>query len=75
MAITMGFVISLRRDDILEEPNQRQSTDHLTIINEKLDRVLEEGRARDTVLLQQLLKMQQQNGRSSAMEKFAEAFE
>ena len=74
MAITMGFVISLRHDDTPEEPNQRQSTD-LTIINKKLDRILEEGRARDTVLLQQLLKIQQQNGRSSATEKFAEAFE
>jgi len=71
----MGFVISLRHDDTPEEPDQRQSTDLTIIINDKLDRILEEGRARDTILLKQLLKMQQQSGRGSAMEKFAEAFE
>ena len=64
MAITMGFVISLRHDDTPEEPNQRQFTD-LTIINEKLDRILEEGRARDTIILQHILKLQQRGGQAS----------
>ena len=60
LAITMGFVISMSQKTI-EAPTSSQSV-KLDKINAKLDRILEEGRARDTVLLQQLLKLQQQLG-------------
>jgi hypothetical protein len=78
VAITMGFVISLRRD-APEEPAQGQPVEDLTAINAKLDRILEEGRSRDTVLLQHLqhlLRMQQQQqGRGASQGRIAEAFE
>jgi|LULG01.1.fsa_nt_gb hypothetical protein len=77
VAITLGFVISLRRDEPAE-PARGQPVD-LTAINAKLDTILEQGRARDTVLLQhlqQLLRMQQQQqGRGASQGRIAEAFE
>jgi hypothetical protein len=69
---------SLRRD-APEEPAQGQPVEDLTAINAKLDRILEEGRSRDTVLLQHLqhlLRMQQQQqGRGASQGRIAEAFE
>jgi len=59
LAITMGFTISMSRKTTVT-PGQAPA--NLEEINAKLDRILEEGRARDTVLLQQLLKLQQQLG-------------
>jgi hypothetical protein len=60
LAITMGFVISMSRKPT-EAPTISQPVRPVNLdqVNAKLDRILEEGRARDTVLLQQLLKLQQ----------------
>ena len=58
LAITMGFTISIH-----QKPTRAPEPKPINLdkINAKLDLILEEGRARDTVLLQQLLKLQQQN--------------
>ena len=59
LAITMGFTISMSLKATIEP---EQVPVNLEEINIKLDRIIEEGRARDTVLLQQLIKIQQQLG-------------
>ena len=57
LAITMGFTISMsRKATIAPEHNPV----NLNEINVKLDRIIEESRARDTVLLQQLISIRQQ---------------
>jgi hypothetical protein len=59
LAVTMGFTISMSLKATFEP---EQVPVNLEEINIKLDRIIEEGRARDTVLLQQLIKIQQQLG-------------
>lgn len=69
-AITMGFIIALNQKTPKDtgltcecDTNLVQPT-NLEQVNAKLDRLLEEGRARDTVLLQQILKLQQQGNQA-----------
>ena len=57
MAITMGFTISTHQKST-RAPEQKPI--NLDAINTKLDRLIEESRARDTVLLQHLIGVRQQ---------------
>jgi hypothetical protein len=64
LAITMGFVISMSRKST-EAPTVSQPV-NLDQVNAKLDRIIEEGRARDTIILQHILKLQQQGGQAQS---------
>jgi hypothetical protein len=69
LAITVGFVISMSQKPAV---TLLQTPPNLEEINTKLDRILEEARVRDTVLLQQILKMQQQGNQASPNGRIAE---
>jgi len=71
LAITMGFVISMSRKST-EAPTVSQPV-NLDQVNAKLDRIIDEGRARDTIILQHILKLQQRGGQASN-ERIAEVF-
>ena len=60
LAITMGFVISMSQKTI-EAPTSSQSL-KLDKINAKLDRLIQNCMTRDTIILQHILKLQQQVG-------------
>ena len=60
LAVTMGFTIAVHQRATRVLEHKPVPVINLDEINTKLDRILEEGRARDSVLLQQLLKLQQQ---------------
>ena len=57
LAITMGFTISMHQKST-RAPEQQPI--NLDAVNAKLDRLIEESRARDTVLLQHLIGVRQQ---------------
>jgi len=59
LAITMGFTIAITFSRSQRATRVQPVSVDLDQINTKLDRMIEEGRARDTVLLQQILKLQQ----------------
>mgnify|MGYP001461431893 CR=1 FL=1 len=62
LAITMGFVISMSQKTI-EAPTSSQSL-KLDKINAKLDRLIQNCMTRDTIILQHILKLQQQVGQA-----------
>ena len=71
LAITMGFTIAISSQNqkatrIQPVPVNLDQLDQVRFnsINIKLDRIIEEGRIRDTVLLQQILKLQQQGNQA-----------
>ena len=74
LAITMGFVISMSRKST-EAPTVSQPVRPVNLdqVNAKLDRIIDEGRARDTIILQHILKLQQRGGQASN-ERIAEVF-
>lgn len=61
LAITMGFIISMSQKPTVT-PSQTPAK--LQEINTKLDKFIEQSRARDTILLQQILKLQQQRNQA-----------
>ena len=76
LAVTMGFIFAMHQDSARTPKQEPPKSINLDEINSKLDRILEEGRARDTVLLQQLLKIQQQNeGVQGNQGRIAEVFD
>ena len=69
LAITMGFTIAISSQNqkatrIQPVPVNLDQLDQVRFnsINIKLDRIIEEGRARDTVILRQILELRQQEG-------------
>ena len=62
LAITMGFVISMSRKPT-EAPTVSQPV-NLDQVNAKLDRLIQDCMTRDTIILQQILKLQQQAGQA-----------
>lgn len=63
LAVTVGFAIAAYQKTTAAPERAAQPKVNLEAVNAKLDRILEEGRARDTVLLQQILKLHQQGNR------------
>ena len=63
LAVTTGFSIAVYKKTTTAPERAAQPKVNLEAVNTKLDRILEEGRARDTILLQQILKLQQQGNR------------
>ena len=61
LAITMGFVISMS-GKATKTPTGSQSI-HLDEVNAKLDKLMQDCMTRDTIILQQIIKLQQQAGR------------
>ena len=72
LAITMGFVISMSQKTI-EAPTSSQSL-KLDKINAKLDRLIQNCMTRDTIILQHILKLQQQVGQAPSG-KIAKVFQ
>ena len=60
LAITMGFTIAMYKKSTNAPEQPTLSSSELGVINSKLDRLAQESRERDTILLQQIIGIRQQ---------------
>ena len=72
LAITMGFVISMSGQDTKAHTSSQSVK--LDKINAKLDRLIQNCMTRDTIILQHILKLQQQVGQAPSG-KIAKVFQ